>query len=67
MPGTYVKEGDPIVTVQMVDPMLVEFEVTAANSRRYRRGDTLGVGVETPDGQQRMLTGMAYTYTAQIN
>jgi hypothetical protein len=61
VPGTYVKEGDPIVTVQMVDPMLVEFEVTAANSRRYQRGDALGVSVETPDGKQRELTGMVYT------
>jgi multidrug efflux pump subunit AcrA (membrane-fusion protein) len=61
VPGTYVKEGDPIVTVQMVDPMLVEFEVTAANSRRYQRGDALGVSIQTPDGQQRELTGMVYT------
>lgn len=61
VPGTYVKEGDPIVTVQMVDPMLVEFEVTAANSRRYQRSDSLGVSVETPDGQRRVLTGMVYT------
>jgi len=61
VPGTYVKEGDPIVTVQTVDPMLVEFEVTATNSRRYQRGDSLGVSVETPDGQQQMLTGMVYT------
>ena len=42
-------------------PMLVEFEVTAANSRRYQRGDSLGVSVENPDGQQRVLTGMVYT------
>tara|TARA_R110002072_G_scaffold273413_2_gene434316 strand:+ start:50756 stop:52534 length:1779 start_codon:yes stop_codon:yes gene_type:complete len=61
VPGTYVKEGDPIVTVQMVDPMLVEFEVTAANSRRYQRGDTLEVSVTDHNGQQRVLTGMVYT------
>lgn len=61
VPGTYVKEGDPIVTVQMVDPMLVEFEVTAANSRRYQRGDTLGVTVTGHDGSQHRVTGMVYT------
>ncbi|MEP2309848.1 efflux RND transporter periplasmic adaptor subunit [Rhodopirellula bahusiensis] len=61
VPGTYVKEGDPIVTVQMVDPMMVEFEVTAANSRRYQRGDTLGVTVTRRDGVQRQVTGMVYT------
>lgn len=61
VPGTYVKEGEPIVTVQMVDPMLVEFEVTASDSRRYQRGDTLGVTVTDRDGQQQVLTGMVYT------
>lgn len=61
VPGTYVKEGDPIVTVQMVDPMLVEFEVTADNSRLYRRGDTLGVTVTNRDGTQQILSGMVYT------
>ena len=50
VPGTYVKEGDPIVTIQMVDPMLVEFEVTAKDSCRYHRGDTLSVSVEGGDG-----------------
>ncbi len=61
VPGTYVKEGDPIVTVQMVDPMLVEFEVTADNSRLYRRGDTLGVTVTNTRGEQQTLSGMVYT------
>ncbi|MDA8744829.1 HlyD family efflux transporter periplasmic adaptor subunit [Rubripirellula amarantea] len=45
VPGTYVKEGDPVATVQMMDPMTIEFEVTARDSRRYRRGDMLPVQV----------------------
>ena len=61
VPGTYVKEGDPIVTVQMVDPMMVEFEVTADNSRLYQRGDTLAVTVTNGGGKQQVLTGMVYT------
>lgn len=61
VPGTYVREGDPIATVLMVDPMLVEFEVTGADSRRYQRGDVLGVSLETPEGKQQSLTGMVYT------
>jgi multidrug resistance efflux pump len=61
VPGTYVKEGDPIVTVQMVDPMLVEFEVTADNSRRYQRGDSLAVTLTNHLGQPQILTGMVYT------
>ncbi len=61
VPGTYAKAGDPIVTVLMMDPMLVEFEVTAETSRRYQRGDTLDLSVADKNGKQRALTGMVYT------
>ncbi|WP_206028758.1 efflux RND transporter periplasmic adaptor subunit [Thalassoroseus pseudoceratinae] len=60
VPGTYVKEGDPVVTVQMMDPMTIEFEVTAHDSRRYRRGDLLPVQVTDGSGTSRQLTGMVY-------
>ncbi len=58
VPGTYVKEGDPIVTVQMMDPMSIEFEVTSRDSRRYRRGDMLSVRVTDGNGEIRSLSGM---------
>ncbi|MEW4486484.1 HlyD family efflux transporter periplasmic adaptor subunit [Thalassoglobus sp. JC818] len=60
VPGTYVKEGDPVVTVQMMDPMTIEFEVTAHDSRRYRRGDILPVEVTDGRGDPRRLSGMVY-------
>ena len=60
VPGTYVKEGDPVVTVQMMDPMTVEFEVTARDSRRYRRGDMLPIHVTGVSGTSRQITGMVY-------
>ncbi len=60
VPGTYVKEGDPVVTVQMMDPMTIEFEVTARDSRRYRRGDMLSVQVTDGSGTSRQLSGMVY-------
>ncbi|MCC7337195.1 MAG: HlyD family efflux transporter periplasmic adaptor subunit [Pirellulaceae bacterium] len=60
VPGTYVKEGDPVVTVQMMDPMTIEFEVTARDSRRYLRGDMLSVQVTDGNGQSRQLSGMVY-------
>ncbi len=60
VPGTYVKEGDPVVTVQMMDPMAIEFEVTARASRRYRRGDMLSVQVTDGNGTSRQLSGMVY-------
>ncbi|WP_236621052.1 efflux RND transporter periplasmic adaptor subunit [Rhodopirellula sallentina] len=58
VPGTYVKEGDPIVTVQMMDPMSIEFEVTARDSRRYHRGDMLTTRVIDGKGSVRSLIGM---------
>ncbi len=61
VPGTYVKEGDPVATIQMVDPMVVEFEVTAEDSRQYRRGDSLVVAAADGDGQEQQLNGMVYT------
>ncbi|WP_231743742.1 HlyD family secretion protein [Stieleria neptunia] len=60
VPGTYVKEGDPVVTVQMMDPMTIEFEVTARDSRRYRRGDFFPVQVTDGGGRARRLSGMVY-------
>ena len=60
VPGSYVKEGDPVVTVQMMDPMTIEFEVTARDSRRYRRGDLLSVQVTDGSGRSRQLSGMVY-------
>ncbi len=60
VPGTYVKEGDPVATVQMMDPMTIEFEVTAHDSRRYRRGDMLPVHVTDGSGTSRQLSGMVY-------
>lgn len=60
VPGTYVKAGEPVVTVQMMDPMTIEFEVTARDSRRYHRGDMLSVQVVDGYGESRQLSGMVY-------
>jgi len=61
VPGSYVKEGDPVATIQMVDPMVIEFEVTAEDSRRYRRGDSLMVAATDGSGNEQQLNGMVYT------
>lgn len=59
-----MKEGDPVATVQMMDPMTIEFEVTARDSRRYRRGDMLPVQVTDGSGMSRQLSGMVYRVDA---
>ena len=60
VPGTYAAAGDPIVTVLMMDPMVVEFETTAETSRRYQRGDILNLAVTDKSGTDRPLTGAVY-------
>lgn len=60
VPGTYAAAGDPIATVLMMDPMVVEFETTAESSRRYQRGDTLNLAITDKTGNDRRLTGSVY-------
>ncbi|QEG20402.1 HlyD family secretion protein [Mariniblastus fucicola] len=61
VPGSYVSPGDPVVTVQMMDPMLVQFEVSADDSRKYPKGDVLTVFVADKNGQRHPVSGMVYT------
>ena len=63
-PGSFVQAGDPVVTVQMMDPMLVEFEVSPNDSRKYAKGDILNVLVTGQDGVRRLTHGMVYTVDA---
>jgi len=61
VPGSYVQPGDPVVTVQMMDPMLVQFEVSAQDSRQYAKGDILNVFVLNTEGSQQTISGIVYT------
>lgn len=61
VPGTFAEVGAPVVTVLMMDPMVVEFEVTAEASRRYQRGDSLSLMRTDKHGDLLLLTGMVYT------
>jgi multidrug efflux pump subunit AcrA (membrane-fusion protein) len=63
-PGAFVQAGDPIATVQMMDPVAVEFEVSAEDSRRFRRWDTLSVLVDDGQGRPRSLDGVVYRTSA---
>lgn len=63
-PGAFVQAGDPIATVQMMDPVAVEFEVSAGDSRRFRRWDTLSVLVDDGRGRPRSLDGVVYRTSA---
>ncbi len=59
--GAYVERGKPIVTVQMMDPMSVEVEVSATDARRLTYRDRIPVFVTLPDGQTQERPSIVYT------
>lgn len=50
LPGGTVQRGEPVLTVQMMDPMKVEFEVSAERARQMHYKDSLDVILTRPDG-----------------
>ncbi|MEM9412401.1 MAG: HlyD family efflux transporter periplasmic adaptor subunit, partial [Planctomycetota bacterium] len=62
--GSYVAPGDPVATVQMMDPMLVQFEVSPRESRTYNKGDILDVLITDQDGKRQVSHGMVYNVDA---
>ncbi|MCO6455291.1 MAG: HlyD family efflux transporter periplasmic adaptor subunit [Pirellulaceae bacterium] len=59
--GSYVERGEPVVTVQMMHPIKVEFEVSAATARTLNHRDPVSVYLPQPDGAPREM--LAYIYT----
>ena len=45
VPGSVVSTGQPVATIQMMDPIKIEVEVSAEDSRRLRRRQRLAVRV----------------------
>ncbi len=62
--GSFVNPGDPVATVQMMDPMLVQFEVSPNEARRYAKGDILDVLITNNKGKRQSANGMVYTVDA---
>jgi len=50
IPGGSVQRGEPVVTLQMMDPMKIEFEVSAERARHMHYKDDLMVTLTRPDG-----------------
>lgn len=61
VPGSVVSQGGGVVTVQMMNPIKVEIEVSAEDSRRIKRRSTLPVRVRMPDGKTELRQGYVYT------
>ncbi len=49
IPGAFVERGDPAVTIQMMDPIAIEFEVSAATARRLNYRDMVPIYIAQPD------------------
>jgi biotin carboxyl carrier protein len=60
IPGGYVKRGEPVLTVQMMVPIKVEFEVSAETDRRISYEDMIPVFVTDNKGQERQILGSVY-------
>lgn len=61
VPGSLVRAGDPVVTVQMMDPMKIEFEVSAKAAKKYRRGDIVQLFSGESASDSKPLTGFVYS------
>ncbi|WP_068259641.1 efflux RND transporter periplasmic adaptor subunit [Rubripirellula obstinata] len=57
VPGSIVQAGAPVVTLQMMDPIKVELEVSAEVSRRLSPTDLYPVYVTMPTGEVEMHQG----------
>ncbi len=60
VPGSVVSAGQPIVTIQMMDPIKIELEVSAEDSRRLRKRQRIPLLVTRADGTQEQNDGFLY-------
>jgi multidrug efflux pump subunit AcrA (membrane-fusion protein) len=60
VPGSVVSAGQEVVTIQMMNPIKVEVEVSAEDSRRLRNRERIPVTVARSDGSSQILDGFLY-------
>ncbi|MEM8944976.1 MAG: HlyD family efflux transporter periplasmic adaptor subunit [Planctomycetota bacterium] len=61
VPGSVVSQGSPVLTIQMMDPIKVEVELSAALSRTIRKRNVLPVYITMQDGSVERREGYVYT------
>jgi len=57
--GTYVSAGNAVITVQMMDLVQVELEVSARESLQFRHGDTIEIRTQS-ELKEETLTGFVH-------
>tara|TARA_R110002049_G_scaffold46487_1_gene135124 strand:+ start:67568 stop:69202 length:1635 start_codon:yes stop_codon:yes gene_type:complete len=60
VPGSVVTSGQPVATVQMMDPIKIEVEVSAEDSQRLSKRQRLTLLVKHADGSVQMHDGFLY-------
>lgn len=60
VPGSVVTAGQPVATLQMMDPIKIELEVSAEDSRRLRNRQRVPVWVTREDGAIEEKDGFLY-------
>ncbi|MEM6799429.1 MAG: HlyD family efflux transporter periplasmic adaptor subunit, partial [Planctomycetota bacterium] len=60
VPGSVVSSGTPIATIQMMDPIKIEFEVSASDSRLLAREQELPFVATDENGAKQRLRGLIY-------
>ncbi len=60
VPGSVVNAGQSVATIQMMDPIKIELEVSAEDSRRLQQRGRLPVNVTMPDGTTETHDGYLY-------
>ncbi|MEO1995328.1 MAG: HlyD family efflux transporter periplasmic adaptor subunit, partial [Planctomycetaceae bacterium] len=60
IPGANVKPGTSVVTVQMMTPMKVEFEVSRDVAKSLNYNERLPIRIPTPSGDPLKTTGLVY-------
>lgn len=58
--GAYVERGQPVVTVQMMDPIAIEFEVSAETARRLNYRDMIPIHVQELGGSWQQRRASVY-------
>ncbi|MCR9208696.1 MAG: HlyD family efflux transporter periplasmic adaptor subunit [bacterium] len=67
VPGSVVNAGDPVLTLQMTNPIKVEVELSAKQSRSMRRRHQLPTTYSLPDGTERHTNGFVYNVDASAD
>lgn len=67
VPGSVVPQGEAVATVQMMNPIKVELEISASLSRKLRENDNLPIIVTTMDNQRQTLEGVIYNISASAD